>query len=174
MLEIAALPGLHGEAAEAVHALLVEVDEEFVPPLSARTSTHQSSLSGCEGAGPSGVSAYFGELLAQPCLLAEEEGRLCGFLSYIERYELPWLDVPCVYITTVASAPAHRGEGVASALYSMIEKRAGTRPVLLRTWSTNAAQISLLEKRGYMLVRRERNGRGRGIDTLYFMKGTEA
>lgn len=45
--------------------------------------------------------------------------------------------------------------------------------ITLRTWSTNGAQEHILDKLGYSLVRRLKDDRGEGIDTVYFVKKEE-
>ena len=45
--------------------------------------------------------------------------------------------------------------------------------ITLRTWSTNGAQEHILDKLGYGLVRRLKDDRGEGIDTVYFVKKEE-
>lgn len=172
MRRIVAADALDSSEGRAVLALLADADAEFVPPLSARTSTHQADLLGASGGDASGPLAYFRELAQQPFLLAEEEGRVLGFLSYIEGYRLPWLEGRCTYVTTIVTAKEHRGEGVASALYGALGEHACPAPVLIRTWSTNAGQVHLLGKRGYEALRREKDARDKGIDTLYFLKRT--
>ena len=42
--------------------------------------------------------------------------------------------------------------------------------MLIRTWSTNGVQRSLLERSGYRMVRCLADDRGPGIDTLYYLK----
>lgn len=153
---------------DAVRALLAACDEEFVPPLSARHSTRQANLDGSEF--HDGVDAYFDEMRRQPIILAVAGSELLGFLSYIPGYELPFLDGPSSYVSTVCVAPAHRRRGVASALYGLLEERVAPGTVSLRTWSTNVAQITALERRGYACVRRIADDRGAGIDTVYFAK----
>lgn len=51
-------------------------------------------------------------------------------------------------------------------------KISGSR-ITLRTWSTNGAQEHILDKLGYSLVRRLKDDRGEGIDTVYFVKKEE-
>ena len=42
------------------------------------------------------------------------------------------------------------------------------RPIALRTWSTNAAQLRLMEKLGFTCVLRLPDDRGPGVDTVYY------
>lgn len=171
-LSVACAEHLAGEDEEAVLALLEETEGEFVPPLSKRTSTHQTDLSTPAASDKTGVEAYFAELAGQPFLLAREGRRFAGFLSYIRGFDVGWirLGADAVYITTICTAPELRHRGVASALYRALEKRICPFAMLIRTWSTNGAQRSLLEKSGYRMVRCLADDRGPGIDTLYYLK----
>ncbi len=171
-LSVACAEHLACEDEEAVLALLEETESEFVPPLSKRTSTHQTDLSTPAASDRTGVEAYFAELAGQPFLLAREGRRFAGFLSYIRGFDAGWirLGADAVYITTICTAPEFRHRGVASALYRALEKRICPSAMLIRTWSTNGAQRSLLEKGGYRMVRCLADDRGPGIDTLYYLK----
>ena len=45
-----------------------------------------------------------------------------------------------------------------------------TAYVTTRTWSTNASQMHSFRKRGYAICERIADDRGKGIDTVYFVK----
>ena len=118
---------------QEVRDLLAACDNDFVPPLSARSSTTQQSWEGA--AGGDGVAAYAKTLLEQSVALWKQDGRTVGLLSF-------------------------RPEYVCEALPG--------RPIALRTWSTNAAQLRLMEKLGFTCVLRLPDDRGPGVDTVYY------
>ena len=65
--------------------MLSLADNEFVPPLSARTSTTQSRFS-CSAELTGGVLEYFEELKKQNLFIATENKRVLGFVSFKENY----------------------------------------------------------------------------------------
>lgn len=173
------LPTLERAYQQGVYNLLVQCDRDFVPPLSARTSTRQMAFSAAQEQQAAADSpfpapkpqAYFQELLGQVFFLAVEDGAVCGFLSFIEDYQLPYLPhETSVYVSTVCTDPARRRQGIASALYGCVERYAGSRAVTLRTWSTNTPQLKLLERRGYRVLATVPNDREPGIDSIYLAK----
>lgn len=160
------------EHAELVRTLLADCGDEFVPPLSSRYSTRQSELGPNQPHGD-GVSAYFEEMRRQPIILAQEGHELTGFLSYIPGFVLDFLPDRSCYVSTICVDRKRRHRGIASSLYERVERIARPGIVSLRTWSTNEAQIAVLERRGYVCARRIADDRGRGIDTVYFAKSLE-
>jgi len=64
-----------------IQKMLIEADDEFVPPLSSRFSTTQKHLN-FENKNNDGVFSYFNEMKKQRILLACEEGSIRGFISY--------------------------------------------------------------------------------------------
>lgn len=157
--------------AAEVRRLLESCGDEFVPPLSTRTSTHQSDLRGIgeQGIQPGG---YFSELEQQPFVLALSEGRVVAFLSYIVDYpvERGGERLLTTYVTTICADPEYRHRGIASALYRFLERRTSPGYLSVRTWSTNATQMALLRSLGYQELVRIHDDRGRGIDTVYYLK----
>ena len=83
----------------------------------------------------------------------------------------PW--APAVYMNTIIVGRSFRRRGVGEALNLAFEKfAAGTSSewLTVRTWSENVSNLSLLAKRGYEVVLRLENHRGRGVDTVYLAK----
>ena len=78
------------------------------------------------------------------------------------------------YLTTLCVQPEYRGQGISEVMYAEAEKDIAAKfpesRITLRTWSTNGAQEHILKKLGYDLVKRLKNDRGEGIDTVYFVK----
>lgn len=118
------------------------------------------------GAHPSGVPPLYGWRSLQ------------GFLSYRPHWtgEGP-LAGDSLYITTVCVPKELRGRGIATELYCALEQKESSPgepcAITIRTWSTNLAQIALLEKLGYHAALRIQDDRGPGIDTIYFRKMLE-
>ena len=166
------------EYRECVYELLDSCEGEFVPPLSQRRSTHQTTLSGLDdGTSGSydGIRDYFDEMATQAFLLSfwdEKREGLAAFLSYVPGFVLPYglLDVPTAYVSTICTDKAWRNRGIARELYTKLETETDDSIISLRTWSTNKSQIHLLRSLGYRELFRIENDRGTGIDTVYFMK----
>lgn len=164
---------LEQDAYSDIYNLLVACDDEFCPPLSQRYSTHQAELSPHDAPASqpaNGPLLYFNEMKQQSFVLAREDGRLVGFLSYIADHRIPYADEPSAYISTVLVDPRDRGKGIGSSLYAYLENELHPGLITLRTWSTNKSQIALLHKRGYEVIKVLENDRGDGIDTVYFAK----
>ncbi len=171
-MDLVELERVDDECSGLVRALLADCGDEFVPPLSSRHSTSQSELGPDQPRGD-GVDAYFEEMRRQPIILALEGSELVGFLSYIPGFVLDFLPGQSYYVSTICVNRAHRRRGIASLLYDRVEQIARPGIVSLRTWSTNAAQIGALGRRGYVCVKRIVDDRGKGIDTVYFAKSLE-
>ena len=154
------------------YSLLAAADEEFVPPLSSRSSSTQRDLSGGEKSSD-GISKYFEQLKAQRFAAVYEDGGLIAFVSYKENYtcpEIPQEELPNIYISTLVASPKARGKGVTKALYSKLFASYADRNVFTRTWSTNFAHIKILQDFGFETVKVLKNDRGKGIDTVYLKK----
>lgn len=112
-------------------------------------------------------------MATQAFLLAlDDREELVSFLSYIPSYQLPadTLSESTAYVSTICTSPEARGKGIAKALYLELERVVTDRPISLRTWSTNSAQVHLLQQLGYHEVLRLKDDRGEGIDTVYYVK----
>jgi len=101
--------------AAEVRRLLESCGDEFVPPLSTRTSTHQTDLYGREGQGTQ-TGGYFFELEQQPFILALSGARVVAFLSYIVGYpvECGGGCILTMYVTTICADPEYRHRGIAT------------------------------------------------------------
>jgi ribosomal protein S18 acetylase RimI-like enzyme len=157
-----------------VYRLLEECGDEFVPALSQRESTVQSDWMIQHFRSSVGVKSYFESMSRQSFLLASslEYSRLLAFLSYVPDYHIPYgvMDTKSLYVSTVCTAHAVRGLGIARSLYLALESLKGTETISIRTWSTNVAQVHLLGSLGYREIFRIPNDCGQGIDTIYFVK----
>lgn len=152
----------------ALSSLLAEVGDEFVPPLTGRGGTTQVVLN---GGGKSTSNSYYEEMLLQSNMLAFVDDRLIAFVSFRAAHfdeRLPQVGT-CLYISTIAVSPSERGRGYARKMYERIIDLPKSFPawVVLRTWSTNAAHLHLLDTLGFANLLTIPNDRGNGIDTVY-------
>lgn len=166
------------DAAESadLHRALVTVADEFVPSLARRASTTQPDLRPHSAAltASGTVDAYFAQMLTQHTLVATSPSDgLMGFASFRLDHPVAALgDRTATYLSTIAVLPTARRSGVARRLYAALLRHpevAGTA-VVLRTWSTNDAHLTLLRELGFRVVLQVRDDRGEGIDTLYLMR----
>jgi ribosomal protein S18 acetylase RimI-like enzyme len=152
----------------SLELLVEEVSDEFVPPLTTRSSTTQAVLASASG---SASSSYFDELLMQHCLLLVECDQLQGFLSFRTFHRdarLPQIGI-CIYVSTISVRPAARGRGLARLLYQKILGLPETLPtwILLRTRSTNTHHLQLLDTLGFKHLLTIVNDRDSGVDSIY-------
>ena len=159
--------------ANEVYAILSECDKDFEPPLSERGSTVQKTWEKKSG---DGVRNYFNEVAKQHTLLLKREKKIIAFLSFRSMEECEALkdyrDI--CYFTTLCIRKEYRGQGLSLVLYQKakeyVEESSRYTVMALRTWSTNKAQLHLMEKMDFHCETRLKNDRGEGIDTLYFVK----
>lgn len=154
-----------------VWELLCASDKEFIPPLSERNSTTQQTFTGVK-AENSGLLEYFQHMLEQEFILAIENDKVIGFISFIPDHNLnvEGKEYKCDYVSTLVVSGQHRGRGLAGKMYqALFENRAG-KNYATRTWSTNYAHLHLLKKMDFELIALIPNERGDGIDTVYYFK----
>jgi ribosomal protein S18 acetylase RimI-like enzyme len=152
--------------------MLIQGDTEFVPPLSARSSTTQSNLTGIKNLNV-GVSNYFNELKKQRILVATAEDKLLGFVSFKENFvneKIGKEHLPNIYISTLLVSSESRGKGLTSKMYESLFAEYENVNIFTRTWSTNVAHIKILSKFGFETMLVIKNDRGNGVDTIYFKK----
>jgi ribosomal protein S18 acetylase RimI-like enzyme len=152
--------------------MLTAADDEFVPPLSARSSTTQQDLSAtCQCA--NGVLEYFEQLKNQRFMVAHENGKLLAFVSFKENFvnaEIQDTQLPNIYISTLIVKPEGRGRGLTYKMYEKLFAEYARSNIFTRTWSTNHAHIKILTKFGFETLTVLKNHRGEGVDTIYFKK----
>ena len=154
------------------YQMLEAADNEFVPPLSFRSSSTQRNFSK-NLKSRDGIRQYFEQLKNQRFAVAYEDGALIAFVSYKENYscvEIPPKELPNIYISTLIVSPSARGKGVTKALYGRLFSEYENVNIFTRTWSTNIAHIKILEKYGFEVIQVIKDDRGNGIDTIYFKK----
>ena len=163
---------LTAEERDAVRILLETADQEFVPPLSARTGTTQQILNAVTDT-QSGISAYLDQLAGQAFVLACCSDRVVGFLSFIPDYLLTAgeLNLRCDYISTVIVLPEYRRRGITSGMYHTLFHKLPDHILATHTWSQNTAHLRILHRLGFRLALTLPDDRGAGIDTVYYIKG---
>ena len=151
-------------------------DKDFIPPLSARSSTTQKDLSGSQSV-ENGIELYFSQMEQQQILCVFEEDTLLGFVSYRENHTSDLITeatFPNIYLSTLIVKPESRGMGLTRKMYEyLFWDRYRDCHIFTRTWSTNFAHIKILNGFGFDLIHRIENDRGEGIDTVYFRKKPE-
>ena len=159
--------------ADEIKALLQKCDHEFIPSLSNRVSTTDKKLKLINTTG-AGVDLYFESIIKQSFVLIYVEKKIVAFLSYISNYSEPSFDGPiCNYVSTVITLPEYRGLGLAEELYICLFAHSSL-PVLTRTWGLNDSHIHILSKLGFENYFKISNDRGKGIDTIYFLRSDVA
>ena len=154
---------------DEAYELLVAADNEFVAPLSSRSSSTQQDFSKTVNA--NSIELYFEQLKSQRFAAVFEDGEQIAFVSYKEDYTCPEIapeDLPNIYLSTLVVSPKARGKGVTTKLYAKLFSEYESVNIFTRTWSTNFAHIKILEKYGFEVIKVLENDRGNGIDTIYF------
>lgn len=150
-------------------------DNDFVPPMSKRFSPFQSELNPSESADESGILRYHSAMMNESVMCIVENGALLGFVTYVENHRYQNVitdeDLPNIYVCTLIVNPSARGLGLTKVMYDhLFCEKFADRNLFTRTWSTNAAHISILKKYGFEEIHRIPNDRGESIDTVYFGK----
>ena len=152
--------------------MLIESDKDFVPPISARSSTLDKNFS--EASTENGILSYYSGMKGQQILGAFDEGKLVGFVSYRENFvsdEISSSELPNIYVSTLVLSKGARGKGVTKKMYTYLFcELYADRNVFTRTWSTNCAHTKILLDFGFFEIIRKENDRGVGIDTVYYKK----
>ncbi len=145
-------------------------DNDFVPPLSSRSSTTQSDLKSGEY-DKNGILNYYTEMEKQDILAAiDDDGTLLGFVSYKHNYTSEIITkTPNIYLSTLMLHPKSRGKRLTNKMYEhLFCELYPDHHIFTRTWSTNAVHIKILSNFGIGEFHRIKNDRGEGIDTVYF------
>ncbi len=152
--------------------MMYAADDEFYPPLSARSSTTQKDLSKSEKS-DDGILQYFEQLKSQRFMVAYEDERLLAFVSYKENYTNEHIGadgLPNIYLSTLIVRPEGRGRGLTTTMYGNLFTAYENANVFTRTWSTNVPHIKILDKFGFEVIEVLKNDRGEGMDTVYFKR----
>lgn len=161
--------------AHEVERLLRKYDDDFVPPLSTRDSTSQQENLDGEPE-HTGIDAYLQECLDQNLIIAQHNGDVIGFLSYGTLDSLDGLQeyAPCLYVSTTIIEKEYRNQGVGTLLneylFDNMLESFDVKYVVRRTWSTNTASKNYIESLGFREIKRVKDHRQEGIDSLYYAK----
>lgn len=160
--------------------ILVALDKEFTPPLSERISSFQKNLK------KDTIDAnlpynYFEALLNQRFILSvNDHDEILGFRSFKHKHILPDLkEIGEVnYFTTLCVKKGYHGMGIGTAIHDYTLNNLPSHyyhlPFASRTWSTNEASKKLLLSHGFKIVKRLENHRGKGLDTIYFVRDVDS
>ncbi len=170
-MKIVEISSLNAEYEEDVWELLVLTDEEFIPSLSSRNSTQQTDFN-ADNKCVNRPYAYYEAIKEQEFILAVEEDKVVGLLSYIPDFKLPFCyndeEIVSNYVSTIIVHPDCRGKKITQKLYKQLMEKNVT--ITTRTWSGNMAHITILRRLKFDLIQTIPNDRGSGIDTVYYMK----
>lgn len=163
-------------AADDVWHILQVVDNDFFPPLSTRTNTTEKNLT--MEALWGGPISFFDTVMKEAVLLAYLDDHVVGMMSFIAGYSEPMLErwSPSTYSSTIAVLPRFRRRGIGTALNDALEHlptELASPFITRRTWSTNQANLHLLQSRGFVEVVRMKDHRSRGVDTIYLARRTD-
>lgn len=150
--------------------LLQQADREFVPPLSARSSTTQQDLGSAESS-EEGIRAYFETMKTQPMVLALENGRVAGFMAFRFDHVCEYVGpetLPNLYASTSVVHPDFRGQGLMRRFYETMIAAYPQRGIYTRTWAANASHLHVLHKLGFQQLCCLKDHRGPGVDTVYY------
>ena len=158
-----------GYAAD-IQTLLVMADREFIPPLSARGSSSQADLHSTATVSE-GAQAYFEAMLAQPVVVAVEDGVCKGFMAFKRDFVCDYYkNTPNMYASTCVVHPDARGKGLMRRFYETIMDLFPSYSIYTRTWHTNVSHLKVLDRLGFSLLARLPEHRGPGLDTVYYCK----
>lgn len=106
-------------------------------------------------------------------IVRDYDSKMVGLLGYIQKYEhvptCPDKDTDNIDLIIVTSELRDRGVG--RALHKTFEEMDDAPDVAtLRTWSTNARQLALLDSIGYKPFRIVKDDRDPEIDTVFLYK----
>ena len=153
--------------------MLKQSDKDFIPPLSARSSTTQSDLTK-QTSSEQGLLSYYTEMNKQQILGAFEGTEILGFVSFKVDYvsnEIKENTLPNIYLSTLVLKPEARGKKLTFYMYDyLFNSLYPESNIFTRTWSTNIPHIKILSKFDFAEFIRKPNDRGEGIDTVYFSK----
>ncbi len=146
--------------------MLKDYETEFVPPLSERGGPDREA----------NLRAYYEMLLGQEFVLMKEKDQnkipFAAFLSYVPKKWYEYTEEYVAYMSTAIVLPECRGHKCLQRMYEVVFKTSDY-PAATRTWSTHAAQMHLLPKLGFRVVKVVRDDRGPGVDSVYFIHPKE-
>lgn len=155
---------------ESVRQLLILGDKEFIPPLSRRSSSTQSTLTGSAGGG---IDDYFETIRTMPTVLALDGSRVAGFMTFRFDHICDQIGpetLPNLYASTCVVHPDYRGQGLMRQFYTAMIEAYPQRGIYTRTWHTNFGHLKVLSRLGFTQLCCLENHRGQGIHTVYYQR----
>lgn len=134
-----------------LNELLEMTDHEFCPPLSKKKPIHEHMTEYLEGQ-------------ESKIIISDDDKMISAILYYYTSDHL--------HVDGLVTHPEWRNLGLGQLLYEKVElmaKEQGYKGVSLVTWSTNVAQLHILNKRGYQ-KRVQEGERCSGVSTVYLWK----
>ncbi len=161
---------------EDVMNLLIEADNDFIPPLSSRSSTVNQNPASTDPEFKIPLE-YFDELNTQKFILATDKGRIVAFLSYKDDMLLKIKEQEEVvtYISTVIVQKDIRNQGIAHKLLATCIKKCNKSKTLVSsaTWNKNSAYGIVLYDFGFAPFKVIENDNDNGVHTVYFYRTFE-
>lgn len=157
---------------EQIFEMMLAGDKDFIPPLSARSSTTQKDLSSTKS-NVEGLKSYFDEMKTQRFMVCLDSDILVSFVSFKENFTNDKIhndDLPNIYLSTLIMRPEYRGQKVTQTLYETLFDIYADASIFTRTWSTNIPHIKILSNFDFEIIDTLKNDRGERIDTVYFAK----
>lgn len=157
---------------DQIFEMMLASDRDFIPPLSARSSTTQKDLSSTKGS-VEGLKSYFDEMKTQRFMVCLDSDILVSFVSFKENFTNDKIhndDLPNIYLSTLIMRPEYRGQKITQTLYAALFDIYADASIFTRTWSTNIPHIKILSNFDFEIIDTLKNDRGEGIDTVYFAK----
>ena len=154
---------------EAIRQLLILGDKDFIPPLSSRSSSTQSTLS--TAASENGIDDYFETIRTMPTVLALDGDRVAGFMTFRFDHICDQIGpetLPNLYASTCVVHPDYRGQGLMTKFYTAMMEHYPHRGIYTRTWHTNFGHLKVLDRLGFSQLCCLENHRGEGIHTVYY------
>ena len=160
---------------DALRRLLFSVDKEFHPPLSARRTPVDLTLTPLPTASadpPGEPWSYWRGVAQQSGVVLAEGDEPLGFLAFRPAEHLPTLGrTVAAHVTTIVVRHDRRGHRPAGRIYGHLLRLLATTPgasVATRTWTANTPHLHVLARLRFAEVHRILDARGPGQDTIYF------
>jgi len=177
-LNIIIVNKLSEEQEKEVWEIVKNADNDFIPSLSSRVDTVQkfkNLKSVPNKKDNNGPIKFFEEIKKESFALIIKNGKIEGFMSFIEDYSLSLNEgvVICDYITTIIIDKNCRNKGYTQKMYNILLNQRKDKKIATRTWSKNLSHMHILDRLGFKLVQRDKDDRGVNIDTVYYLKNPE-
>ena len=174
MMEILEFDKLQdGSVSKQILQILTSCSQEFVPPLCMRSSTLQKDFTNSSESNDGVPYAYFEMIKEQNAFIAEADRTVAGFMSFKKDFVSDIITneyLPDIYISTVITGKNFRRQGITKGFYEKLSEIYNDRNIFTRTWSTNISHTKLLKSFGFEEFKRIKDDRGKGIDTVYYLK----